>query len=64
MKLRPYLNLDQAMIGAMVKNKNKALDKHDRRVLLRATRRFTSSYLSIEYLIGRKRHYVNLDMKI
>jgi hypothetical protein len=38
-----------------------ALDKHDRRVLLRITRRFTSSYLSIEYLIGRKRRDVNLD---
>jgi hypothetical protein len=64
MKLRPCLDLDQAMIGVMVKNKNKALDKHDRRVLLRVTRRFRSGYLLIEYLIGRKWYDINLDQKI
>jgi len=48
---------------AVAKNDG-ALVKHDRRVFLRVTRRFTSGYPSIEYLIGRKRHDINLDTKI
>ena len=43
--------------------RDRLMNKHDRRVLLRATRRFTSSFLLIEYFIGRKRDYVNLDKK-
>ena len=46
------------------KHENGSLDKHDRRVLLRITRRFTSGCLSIEFFIGRKRHRVNLDKEI
>ena len=44
--------------------RDRLMNKYDRRVLLRATRRFTSGPLPTEYLIGRKRHYVNLDKKI
>jgi hypothetical protein len=55
------LNLNEAMTGAVAKKRNRIQDKHDRRVFLRITRRFTSGYLSIEYLIGRKQHDINLD---
>jgi hypothetical protein len=44
--------------------RNGTLAKHNRRVLLRATRRFTFGPLSAQYLIGRKRYNVNQDKKI
>ena len=50
-------------MGLVAKN-SILLDKHDRRVFLRITRRFTFGCLSIEYLIGRKGGDVNLDEQI
>jgi len=64
MKIRPCLNSDKAMMGAVVKNAIGLWLSMTGECSSAATRRFTSGSLLIEYLIGRKRRYVNLDKKI
>jgi len=64
LKIRLSLDLDEAMMGAVVENAIGLWLSMTGECSSATTRRFTSSFLSIEYLIGRKWHYVNLDKKI